>query len=710
MAGEREHGGERWLHCEPEISGALLQPLLRFYRQQLGAEASQDLADALGTSLSVLEDPDRWYSVELFRELYEAMVQATGDPNIVYKAGRAITQPGVMGPQRSILRALLSVRGVLGNWSGLDQSLRRGASWNVQFKALGTAVATFGLEEGARDDIELCRHRRGILESIPELFDLPPSDVIHPECIHRGDSHCVYEVRWLERPNILRTAIGMTILSSVGALALYLQDSPYSLLLTGSAVAMFFVSFISSLAGPRGTVGQAESLSERHVAELRDLLDRNRRRVQELQAVGSVATATRGRLNEDGLLSAVLEALRTHLGYSRVMLLLVMPGQKVLGGVRARGFGKSADLLGSLEVELQVREEEPARLFSQILLSGQPILVRDVTALKSVLQEEDLSLLSRLGSTSFVASPVIGGSEPLGLIYVDRTNNEEGDSLTLRDAELLGNIGATLGAALSNSRLFSRVQEELLINRKFRHYLPPHVVDEIRVDPQAALQLGGQEEELAIMLADIADFTTIAERLSAMEVVKGLNTWFGIADPLIAQCGGIVDKRMGDGILIVFRPEEGDRLGRHPVERAAAAAVGMRRALSMKRDEIEKDAPGFADMKVRYAIHYGRVTMGNFGSDHKMEYTVIGAAVNTCARLEELTPAGEIWVTGEAVQAAGDEGLYGAEFEDEFVLRGHERVTEVFSISIESQASNTGTWSLAEIPAVAAAPLRNDAG
>ena len=66
MAGERAQG-RTLASLQAELARAL-QPMLRFYRQQLGAEASQELADALGTS-SLCWDPDRWYSVELFRDM-----------------------------------------------------------------------------------------------------------------------------------------------------------------------------------------------------------------------------------------------------------------------------------------------------------------------------------------------------------------------------------------------------------------------------------------------------------------------------------------------------------------------------------------------------------------------------------------------------------------------------------------------------------------
>ena len=459
--------------------------MLRFYRQQFGQTALERLAEELGTSLRVLGDTDRWFSVALFQELQAAKTQATADPDLVYKAGRAVTRPGVMGAERAVIRALLSVRGVLHNWPSVAARYRANTHWNVQFKGRGHAVATFVTEPGVNDDLELCRHRRGIFESIPELFELPPAEVLHPECIHRDGEECLYEIRWLERPNILRVSLLMTVLSAVGYLALYLQGSDHAPLLAGSALAMVFVSCIAALTTPRGTEGLADPLSEHDVSELRQLLDNNRRRVQELQAIAAVAAATRSRLDEGALVAGVLEALRSHVGYDRVMLLLMLPDRAVLGQVRARGYGDHSSSLENLEIPIIAIPGRKRRLFARILQSGQPELHLDLSAIEDELHDDDRDLFAQLGTGSFVAAPVVGGNEQLAILFVDRTKGSH--ELTQRDGELLGSVASTLGAALSNARLFRRVQEELLINRKFTQYLPPRLVDEVRLNPGAAL-------------------------------------------------------------------------------------------------------------------------------------------------------------------------------------------------------------------------------
>ena len=236
-------------------------------------------------------------------------------------------------------------------------------------------------------------------------------------------------------------------------------------------------------------------------------------------------------------------------------------------------------------------------------------------------------------------------------------------------------VAATAGAALGNARLYRQVQEELLINRKFRQYLPTEVADEVLRDPSAAARIGGREESLVVLFCDIAGFTRLSSVASASEVVHGLNLWFELADPAITAERGIIDKRMGDGILVVFR-EGGD----HPVARAVRASLAMQAALGANRARLAHDAPAFAHVEVRHAIHYGRAILGNIGSASRIEYTVIGDAVNTAARLEELTPAGEVWLTEDAVNAAPPGALPPVVRVGDVILRGRAQPTGLWRV------------------------------
>jgi adenylate cyclase len=144
--------------------------------------------------------------------------------------------------------------------------------------------------------------------------------------------------------------------------------------------------------------------------------------------------------------------------------------------------------------------------------------------------------------------------------------------------------------------------------------------------------LVGSNRRLAILFSDIRSFTTISETLPPDELVKSLNRYFDVMVDIIIQRKGIVDKYIGDAIMAFFGApvrSENDAL------LSVLAGLGMVKALDdFNADQIER---GAVEFKIGVGINFGEVTVGNIGTDKKMDYTVIGDGVNLASRLEGLT-------------------------------------------------------------------------
>jgi adenylate cyclase len=146
------------------------------------------------------------------------------------------------------------------------------------------------------------------------------------------------------------------------------------------------------------------------------------------------------------------------------------------------------------------------------------------------------------------------------------------------------------------------------------------------------VELGGKTLEVTILFCDLRDFTTLSEKRAAQEIVGLLNEYFtDMVDCVMAE-GGVVDKYIGDNIMAVFGA---------PVARAEDATHGVRAAVRM-RDALAKLNARFAErdlppLRFGIGLHTGEVVAGNIGSAKRMEYTVIGDAVNLASRLESKT-------------------------------------------------------------------------
>jgi adenylate cyclase len=164
--------------------------------------------------------------------------------------------------------------------------------------------------------------------------------------------------------------------------------------------------------------------------------------------------------------------------------------------------------------------------------------------------------------------------------------------------------------------------------RAFAQYVPAEVVNRLIEQPEL-LELGGEERELTLLFADLANFTTMSEKLAPRAVVAVLGKYFDAMSTVIYRHGGTVDKYIGDGIMAFWgAPLPDERHAHHALQ----AAMDMQdRFAELARRLGSKGAPA---MTMRIGIHTGNVIVGNVGSRARFAYTAIGDAVNLASRLE----------------------------------------------------------------------------
>ncbi|MFW6232225.1 MAG: adenylate/guanylate cyclase domain-containing protein [Spirochaetota bacterium] len=173
-------------------------------------------------------------------------------------------------------------------------------------------------------------------------------------------------------------------------------------------------------------------------------------------------------------------------------------------------------------------------------------------------------------------------------------------------------------------------RNERKIRNIFQKYVPKDVIDGIFQNPESALS--GKNDVLAILFSDIRNFTTISEGFMPDDLVQSLNRYFERLVDIIVDHGGIVDKYIGDAIMAFYGApvrHDDDAL------KAVVSALKMQDAIEEINDEHLAD--GKPIFKTGIGINYGVVTVGNIGSEKKMDYTIIGDMVNYGSRLEGLT-------------------------------------------------------------------------
>ncbi len=207
------------------------------------------------------------------------------------------------------------------------------------------------------------------------------------------------------------------------------------------------------------------------------------------------------------------------------------------------------------------------------------------------------------------------------------------------------------------SKAFSGVSRAL---NAFGKFVPMVLVRQLLGAREEAL-LGGHEKRVTIMFSDIQDFTSISEKLVPQELVSNLSEYFQACTRIIQDNQGTLDKYIGDAVMAFWGAPLSDSL--HIVHACQAVLTCHSHLKQMNIAWEKEDKPPF---KSRFGLCTGDVIVGNFGSDERFQYTVIGDSVNLASRLESLNK-----VYGTKILV--DEQTYlGAK--DHFVFRVIDRV------------------------------------
>ena len=186
---------------------------------------------------------------------------------------------------------------------------------------------------------------------------------------------------------------------------------------------------------------------------------------------------------------------------------------------------------------------------------------------------------------------------------------------------------------------------------KLARYLSPQVYRSIFEGRQDA-RIGSSRKKLTVFMSDIVGFTRQTDTMEAEDLTALLNSYLNRMARIVLAHGGTLDKYIGDAILVFF----GDPESKGVAEDAAACvsmALDMRTAVDELRAEWGRRGI-LSDFEIRMGIATGYCTVGNFGSEERMDYTIIGSRVNLANRLQTAAVPGEILLSPETHALVGD--------------------------------------------------------
>ena len=169
------------------------------------------------------------------------------------------------------------------------------------------------------------------------------------------------------------------------------------------------------------------------------------------------------------------------------------------------------------------------------------------------------------------------------------------------------------------------------IKKQFEHYLDPRQVKKLQDNPKL-LKLGGEKKYATFLFTDVRGFTSLSETLPPEDVTYIMNRALTVQQQSVQKYEGMVDKYIGDAMMAIFNAPL-DQLGHET--RAIDCALDIIKNMEDLNKEFKKK--GVPSVAIGIGINTGKAVIGNMGSESRFDYTAIGDAVNTAARLESAT-------------------------------------------------------------------------
>ncbi|HEX8370149.1 MAG TPA: adenylate/guanylate cyclase domain-containing protein [Pyrinomonadaceae bacterium] len=250
------------------------------------------------------------------------------------------------------------------------------------------------------------------------------------------------------------------------------------------------------------------------------------------------------------------------------------------------------------------------------------------------------------GVRSTICAPLITESNVHGVVYADRLDPFA--AFSQEDLELISAVAAQTAVTVETVKAHKRLAREEVARANYSRFMPEYVVKQLLENPDS-FRLGGVNQTITVLFADIRGFTAISEHENPERIVGLLNRFFSAMSEIIFGHGGTLDKYTGDGLMALFgaptaTPDD--------AKNALHAAMAMQKRIQTLNEELKNE--GFNQIGVGVGLHTGVATVGYIGSDKRSEYTAIGDTVNLASRLESNAQAGQILISEATAKACNE--------------------------------------------------------
>ena len=220
------------------------------------------------------------------------------------------------------------------------------------------------------------------------------------------------------------------------------------------------------------------------------------------------------------------------------------------------------------------------------------------------------------------------------------------------------------------------------VSGQLAKYLSPQIYESIFSGKQN-VEVKSYRKKITVFFSDIVNFTAISDKLESEELTALLNFYLNEMSQIALKHGATIDKYIGDAIMIFFGDPESFGI-EEDARRCVAMAVEMQQRMAELWGYWSKHFGLKKDLEIRVGINTGYCTVGNFGSEDRLDYTVVGAAVNLASRLESAATPSGILVSEETYFQVKD--YFSFDAPQQLELKGLERGVIAYEVDISDMS------------------------
>ncbi|MGE3974746.1 MAG: adenylate/guanylate cyclase domain-containing protein [Bdellovibrionales bacterium] len=640
---------------------------------------------ALGYSLNEFYDDRKWFSIVEERQIMSVIREIVGDKDVCFQAGKLGMKPGALGrAEVFMIKNVLSMFQIFKNVPTYANVLNR----VLRYEQVAIGKNIFSFKVIPQTSLLSEYEKKLLLESIPDVVESTKGywlELAKLKGFSSGKVEVVYEKEnifinvslpsafWVELFQNFKTCLILLLPGIIGACLSWLVSGSFNnALLMGMLLIISTVSILLF-----GMLNETKTIAKRvdeQIQESQLMQVQLKRQAEQNLLVRKFVE----RLIQDGEVESLYQNacvnLKEIIGFDRVLIMVEENGSLVAkSGI---GLGVDQFIANKFSLPVQIDSDDKTKL-TNIFKNRSEVLIPSVAEhLKTLKDSMSIEFLTKSASKSFACSAIASKSKAFGLLIAD--NVQENKVLEPQDLHLLATIAKQIGLFLETLETQKKIADTYKTTAEaYSKFVPWKALDFLGYNSIFQVKLGDYSElDVCVLFADIRDFTTLCEEMNPRDVIKFLNSYFHALSPIVEKYDGLIDKFMGDGVMIMFEDSQS----------AVRAAVEIQSALH--EYNVLHRLPLRKTIKSGIGIHKGRIVLGPVGYEDRLNITLVSDSVNVASRLDSYSKEfdADILVSDEVVEMLEPASLTIINH-GERNLKGKSKAIQMFEIIVPIQTS-----------------------